>query len=132
VRSPDNEIVIPSNAVVRGRVVAVEDRPAQSIKIVFEDIETVWGRAAMGATIKSAAPYASTKPGLNGGTNPYDAALYLPASLPVLSTEEGVAAIGGGPRPEAEPAVLFLPRGAELRILLVKPLVAPPKARSMR
>jgi hypothetical protein len=139
VRSPENEIVIQTGAQLHGRVLAVEDKPALHIKIRFDDVETIWGRASLTATIRTAEPYASSMWGSDAGQLSYDAALYMPISEQPPPLERLVGdrssraepAIGGGPRAFGESTIL-LPKGAELRIMLVKPLVAPPRARSSR
>jgi hypothetical protein len=139
VRSPENEIIIQTGAHVHGRVIAVEDKPAVHIKIRFDDVETTWGPAAITATIRTAEPYASSMSGMEGGNGPYDAALFMPVSdtaplpggLASGRPSQGGPAITGGPRAFGGSTIL-LPKGAELRIMLVKPLVAPPRVRSSR
>jgi hypothetical protein len=128
VRSPDNEIVLQTGAHLHGRVLSIESSPALSVKIRFDDVETTWGPMPIAATVRSAEPYASSTSGVSSGTAPYDAAFYLPASNPAPVAAIGV---GGGPRMPGEAAIL-LPKGAELRIMLVRPIVAPPHVRSRR
>jgi hypothetical protein len=125
VRSPQNEIVLQTGARVRGRIVAVESKPALHLKVRFDDVETTWGRASIAATVRSAEPYASAMPGMGGGQVPYDATLYMPVSEPAPVAGVGV---GGGPHE----AAILLPKGAELRLMLVQPIVAPPQVRSRR
>jgi hypothetical protein len=132
VRSPQNEIVIQTDARVRGRIVAIEQRPALHIKIRFDDVDTTWGREPITATIRSAEPYATSMSGTIGGMAPYDAALYMPIGDPPTPLPlYAQAAAAAPPRALGEPSIL-VPRGAELRIMLVKPIVAPPRVRSAR
>jgi hypothetical protein len=131
IRSPQNEIVIPSGARIRGRIIAVERKPALHIKIRFDDVDTTWGHAPITATIRNAEPFASSMGGTDGARIPYDAALYMPAGDPPPVPLYANAAASGGPRPWGQSGIL-LPQGAELRLMLVKPIVAPPHARSPR
>jgi hypothetical protein len=139
VRSPENEIVIQTGALIHGRIIAVEEKPALHIKIKFDEVETTWGPAPITATISSAEPYASIMSGMAGAGISYDAALYMPISDRAPPPEGLVSgrptqtgqAIGGGPRAFGDSKII-LPKGAELRIVLVKPLVAPPRVRSSR
>jgi len=129
VRSPQNEIVIQSDARIHGRVIAIDDKPALHIKVRFDAVDTTWGPLPVTATIRSADPYASSMSGADGGTVRYDAALYMPTTDVPLLFDAG--AVGGGPRAWRESAI-HLPKGAELRLMLVRPVVAPPRARSLR
>jgi hypothetical protein len=127
VRSPENEIVLQSEARLRGRIVSIEEKPALTIKLKFDDVDTVWGSAPLVATIRSAEPYASASPGMGDGSARYDATLRLPTSAPVLLSDGrpplNGAAVGGGPSSASD--AIFLPKGAELRVQLLRPLVPP-------
>src|SRR5262249_39063913 len=119
-----------TGALLRGHVVAIDTRPALNIKLRFDDVETAWGRVSIRATVRNAEPYASTLPGTDRANAPYDAALYLPLSGPIALSE--AAAVGGGPIAESDRDAIFLPVGAELRLMLTKTLVAPPARRMAR
>jgi hypothetical protein len=130
VRSPLNEIVLQTGARIRGTVISIENKPALHIKVRFDDIETTWGRAPIAATIRSAEPYATSMGGMDGVRIPYDAALYMPTTEP--PSLEAQAAVGGGPTVTWEQPGILLPKGAEIRLILMKPIVSPPGTRSPR
>jgi hypothetical protein len=126
VRSPENEIVIQTNAIVRGEIVDIDTAPFLLVKFKFNEIETVWGPTRLTATVRSAEPYAlvSSAPMSNGPR--FDAALY-PLGTPLgTETSPGHAAraVGGGPRPDASSEVI-LPAGARMRLVLAQPVVPP-------
>jgi hypothetical protein len=143
VRSAENEIVVPADALVRGQVLAIVQKPVPSLRLRFRDVETVRGRAPLAASIESAAPFALTRA---AGAAPWrESFLYAPGSSdPNRRGPESIplahAAVGGGPPAvslgsiEPEPSgVPFdevdLPVGAALRVVLTAPIVPPAKRR---
>jgi hypothetical protein len=119
-RAASGEIVVPSGAWIEGRVTRVDPDYLPDLRVMFTRIDSTAGPLPIHATIRHAGKYAWANPhavydpeGLG-----HDAILYHPQVNP------GAPAIGGGPSEhvQSDPQIR-LPKGAELDLILARPLV---------
>jgi len=133
VRSPENEIVVQTHALVHGEVVSIERGPAPIVRIRFLDIDTVFGPTPLVAVVRDAERYAWLPRNVSyDRKDGYDATLYSPTRHPADDPSYvDMAAVGGGPRePTADDQVL-IPVGARLRLSVTEP-IAPRTPRAPR
>ncbi len=114
IRMTNGELIVSAGSVVRGHVIRVDREPSPKLEIAFDTIETKWGPVPVRATVLQAETYATV-----GSAPPrasYDATL-----LPPIGPG---AAIGGGPPSagQAPTARVFVPKAAQLRMMLTAPL----------
>jgi hypothetical protein len=119
-RATNGEIVVPRGAWIEGRITRVDPDYLPDLRVMFTRVDSTAGPLPIHATIRHAGKYAWANPhavydpeGLG-----HDAILYHPQVGP------GAAAIGGGPSEHvrSEPQIR-LPKGAELDLILARPLV---------
>jgi hypothetical protein len=137
VRSPENEIVIQTNALVRGEIVTFEAGPMLVVNLKFDQIETVWGPARLVATVRSAEPYAlvtlaPTSPATMLRSADADASLYPLGGAWAAVPRSPTSAVGGGPRSTSDSPGPVLPAGATMRLVLAAPIIPPRPKGSLR
>jgi hypothetical protein len=127
VKAASGRVIVPEGGEVRGFVVGLDNGFLPLIKIAFTTVDTVDGVAPIQATLISAERYAYVEQSPAGAPSSYDAILYEPVFQPGVRPGEGIG-IGGGPPPPTATTTrteLRVPAGADLRLELSAPLVAP-------
>ena len=120
------DVAAPKGSRIEGRIDHANAEFLPDLKISFTGIETSAGLVPVHATVWHGGKYAWANPhalydpeGLG-----YDAILYHPQFYPG-------AVIGGGPSEGArESPQIRIPEGAEIDLILARPLVVPPSRRS--
>lgn len=129
VKSASGRVLVPQGGELRGFVVGLASGLSPLIKIAFTTIDTVDGVAPIQARLISAQRYAYVEQAPVGVPSSYDSILLEPLFQPGVRSSSAVG-IGGGPAAERATTTrteLRVPAGADLRLELVAPLVAPAK-----
>src|SRR5262249_54506236 len=126
----NGQIVVPRGAWIEGRIVRVDPDFLPTVRVAFTRIDSTSGPLALRATVRGvsgtyawANPHAIYDPEGLG----YDAILYHPRAIGIST--DGRSYVGGGPTPPnagVDPSELELPKGAELDLVLARPLEIPP------
>lgn len=129
VKTAAGRVLVPEGGELRGYIVGLDDGMLPLIKIAFTTIDTVSGVAPIQARLVSAERYAYVEQAPVGVPSSYDAILLEPLFQSGVRPNAGIG-IGGGPAAERATTTrteLRVPAGADLRLELSAPLVAPAK-----
>lgn len=124
-RTTDGDVLVPEGARIGGRVVAVDNGPAPSIRLEFDSVQITGGALPLAATLRREAqnPRFRTDEIYSNDLG-YEAVLYPPGNA-----MEGASAVGGGPtqteQSDQTQRKIELPSGTPLKMVLTKPLFAP-------
>jgi hypothetical protein len=125
VRAPDGTVAIHEGALVRGRVVSVEEGRTPSIRLSFQSVDSDRGPVPIWVTVrKTSLPGLVSAKEIHETNLPYNAVLY-PARPNQAQAGRG---IGGGPGETTPRVQLDLPPGSSLRLVLTQAFTPPAPA----
>lgn len=116
----------PAGATIRGRIVSLGSRTSPRVRLEFDQLDTVYGPARLNAALRSA-QYSTYR----------GATVHVPWGTDGATTFDGYGThagtrllpYGGGPYSDGyvpyRPREVRLPAGAQLDLVLTRPLVAP-------